>query len=119
LEEAIGLPALIGELLTFNGDISGTEDLTIDGTVQGTIKLRHHTPTVGPKGRIRVGIRVASAVVLGAVTGSITAFHKVEPGNSASVEGDVVAPRIAMCEGACLHESINMKPSRAEEVSNE
>jgi cytoskeletal protein CcmA (bactofilin family) len=112
-KEAIGLPTLIGESLTFKGDISGTEDLTIDGTVEGTIRLPDHTLTVGPTGSIRADICVASAIVLGAVTGSITASQKVELRNTASVEGDVVAPRIAMFEGASFHGSIDMKPSRA------
>jgi cytoskeletal protein CcmA (bactofilin family) len=114
-KEAIGLPSLIGESLTFKGDISGTEDLTIDGTVEGTIRLPDHTLTIGPKGNIRSDIWVTSAIVLGAVTGSITASHNVELRNTASVEGDVVAPRIAMSDGACFHGSIDMKPSRAEE----
>jgi len=115
VKEAISLPALIGESLTFKGDISGTEDLTIDGTVEGTIRLPDHALTVGPQASIRAEIWVASAIVLGAVTGSNTASHKVELRNSASVEGDLVAPRIAMSEGACFHGSIDMKPSRAEE----
>jgi cytoskeletal protein CcmA (bactofilin family) len=104
------VPAHLGESLMVNGDISGAEDLTVEGTVEGTIKLPDYTLTVAPKGCVHGDIWAASVLVSGTVTGTvITASNKVELHASASVEGDIISPRVAMVEGATFHGTVNRR----------
>jgi cytoskeletal protein CcmA (bactofilin family) len=101
--------ASIGKSIVINGELSGSEDLTIEGRVDGKIELRDHILTVGSNGRIKAQITAKAIVVLGQVTGNLTASEKVDIKETGSVEGDVVAPRVAIADGSHFKGSIDMQ----------
>ena len=98
----------IGKSVLIKGELSGSEDLTIEGQVEGLIELKEHVLTVGPHGRIRAQIFAKAVVVLGEVVGNIKASDKVSLRNTGVVEGDIVAPRVAIAEGARFRGKIDM-----------
>jgi cytoskeletal protein CcmA (bactofilin family) len=102
-------PASIGKSIVINGELSGSEDLTIEGRVDGKIELRNHVLTVGANGRITAQVAAKSIVVLGHVTGNLVATDKVDIRESGSVEGDIVAPRVAIADGSHFRGSIDMQ----------
>src|SRR3989441_3013516 len=101
--------ASIGKSIVINGELSGSEDLTIEGRVDGKIELRDHVLTVGANGRIKAQISAKAIVVLGQVTGNLNAAEKVDIKESGSVEGDIVAPRGAIADGSHFKGSIDMQ----------
>jgi len=99
----------IGKSVVIKGELNGSEDLTIEGHVEGTIQLREHVLTIGPNGRIKAQVFCKSVIVLGEVNGNITASDKVDIRDNGSVEGDLISPRIAIAEGAHFKGSIDMQ----------
>ena len=99
----------IGKSVVIKGELNGSEDLTIEGHVEGTIQLKEHVLTIGPNGRIKAQVFAKSVIVLGEVNGNITATDKVDIRDNGSVEGDLIAPRIAIAEGAHFKGSIDMQ----------
>jgi cytoskeletal protein CcmA (bactofilin family) len=99
----------IGKSVVIKGELNGSEDLTIEGQVEGKIELRQNVLTIGPNGRIKAQVFAKSVVVLGEVTGNVTASEKVDIRDNGSVDGDVVAPRVAIAEGAHFRGSIDMQ----------
>src|SRR4051794_3851783 len=99
----------IGKSVVIKGELNGSEDLTIEGHVEGTIQLRDHILTIGPNGRIKAQVFAKSVVVLGEVTGNVTATDKVEIRDAGSVDGDIIAPRVAIAEGAHFRGSVDMQ----------
>ena len=102
-------PASIGKSIVINGELSGSEDLTIEGQVDGKIELRNHVLTIGSNGRITAQVAAKSIIVLGHVTGNLLATEKVDIRESGSVEGDIVAPRVAIADGSHFRGSIDMQ----------
>jgi len=103
----------IGKSVIIKGELSGSEDLTIEGTVEGKIELRQNVLTIGPNGRIKAQVFAKVVIVQGEVHGNITATEKVDLRESGSVDGDVVAPRVAISEGAHFRGSIDMQKAGA------
>ena len=101
--------ASIGKSIVINGELSGSEDLTIEGRVDGKIELRDHVLTVGANGRIKAQVSAKAIVVLGQVTGNLTATDKVDIKENGSVEGDIIAPRVAIADGSHFRGSIDMQ----------
>ena len=101
--------ALIGRSVVIKGELDGSEDLTIEGHVEGKIELRDHTLTVGPNGRIKAQVFAKAVIVLGELVGNINASEKVDIRDNGSVDGDIVAPRVAIAEGAHFRGSIDMQ----------
>lgn len=101
--------ASIGKSIVIKGEVSGSEDLTIEGHVEGKIELRDHILSVGSSGRVQAHIVAKAIVVHGEVTGNLTAADKVEIRENGSVEGDIVAPRVAIADGAKFRGSIDMR----------
>ena len=99
--------AWVGKSLVFKGHVTSSEDMTIDGRVEGSIEIRDHTLTVGPDADIRADVVAKVVTIFGAVSGTITACQKVEIRESGSVEGDIVSPRLAMVDGALLRGRVN------------
>ena len=99
----------VGKSVVIKGELNGSEDLTIDGQVEGKIELRQHVLTIGPNGKIKAQVFAKSVIVLGTVTGNITATEKINIRENGSVDGDVTAPRIAIVEGAHFRGSIDMQ----------
>jgi cytoskeletal protein CcmA (bactofilin family) len=99
----------IGKSVVIKGELMGSEDLTIEGHVEGTIQLRDHVLTIGPNGRIKAQVFAKSVIVLGEVTGNVTASDKVDIRENGSVDGDLIAPRVAIAEGAHFRGSVDMQ----------
>jgi cytoskeletal protein CcmA (bactofilin family) len=99
----------IGKSVVIKGELNGSENLTIEGQVEGTIHLREHVLTIGPNGRIKAQVFAKSVVVLGQVTGNVTASEKVDIRDNGSVDGDIVSPRVAIAEGAHFRGSVDMQ----------
>lgn len=103
--------ANIGKSITIRGDLSGNEDLVIEGTVDGKVELPDNQLTVGADGAVRAEISAKSVVVVGKVTGNIRGSERIEIQATGSVEGDVSAPRLIVAEGAVLNGAIEMGAS--------
>jgi cytoskeletal protein CcmA (bactofilin family) len=99
----------IGKSVVFKGELSGGEDLFIEGTVEGKVDLREHVLTVGPHAKIKADVSAKIVIVLGEVVGNITAGEKLEIRDSGSVEGDIVSPIVAIAEGAHLRGTVDMQ----------
>ncbi len=99
----------IGKSVVIKGELNGSEDLTIEGHVEGTIQLKEHVLTIGPNGRIKAQVFAKSVIVLGEVTGNVTASDKVDIRDNGSVDGDIVSPRVAIAEGAHFRGSVDMQ----------
>ena len=98
----------IGKSVVIKGELNGSEDLTIEGHVEGKIELRDHVLTIGPNGKIKAQLFAKSVVVLGEVIGNVTATEKVDIRENGSVEGDITSPRVAIAEGAHFRGSVDM-----------
>jgi len=103
----------IGKSVVIKGELNGSEDLTIEGQVDGKIELRQNVLTIGPNGKIKAQIFAKAVVVLGEVTGNVTATEKVDIRDNGSVDGDLVAPRVAIADGAHFRGSIDMQRTPA------
>jgi len=105
----------IGKSVIIKGELNGSEDLVIEGTVDGKVELREHVLTIGTHGKIKAEVFAKIVIVLGEVVGNITASEKVDIRDSGSVDGDIVSPRVAIAEGAHLRGSVDMqkKPAAA------
>jgi cytoskeletal protein CcmA (bactofilin family) len=99
----------IGKSVVIKGELNGSEDLTIEGQVEGTIQLRDHVLTIGANGRIKAQVFAKSVIVLGEVTGNVTASDKVDIRDNGSVDGDIISPRVAIAEGAHFRGSVDMQ----------
>ena len=99
----------IGKSVVIKGELNGSEDLTIEGQVEGTIQLRDHVLTIGSNGKIKAQVFAKSVIILGEVTGNVTASEKVDLRDNGSVDGDIAAPRVAIAEGAHFRGSIDMQ----------
>ncbi|MBZ5545200.1 MAG: polymer-forming cytoskeletal protein [Acidobacteriia bacterium] len=98
----------LGESLIVHGELSGNEDLTIEGQFEGTIDLQGHCLTVGAHGQVKAEIRAGRVVILGAVNGNITARDRIEIHKTGQVVGDLVSPGIAIEDGAYFKGSIEI-----------
>ena len=103
----------IGQSVIFKGELSANQNLTIEGQVEGTINLGHNVLTVGPKGKIKAQVVAKVVIVMGTVDGNITATEKIEIHEKATVNGDLVAPRVRIVGGAYFRGHINMQRSQA------
>lgn len=100
--------ANIGKSLHIKGELSGSEDLTIDGKVEGKITLHGQHVTIGPNGHVTAEIQAKSVVVGGQMKGNIIADDRVEVVATGAMLGDVRAPRVILADGARFKGSIDM-----------
>ena len=98
----------IGQSVTIKGELTGNEDLTIEGKVDGKIVVKDHNLTIGANGRITAEVHAKTVVVVGTVTGNVTADDKVEIAPSGTLHGDIRAPRVSIQDGAKFKGSIDM-----------
>ncbi len=98
----------IGKSVIIKGELSGSEDLTIEGQVDGKIELNNNVLTIGTNAKIKAQVFAKTVVVLGEVTGNITASEKVDIRDNGSVDGDITSPKVAIAEGAHFRGAIDM-----------
>lgn len=99
----------IGQSVQIKGELTGNEDLTIEGKVDGKVFLKDHNLTIGGNGKISAEIHAKTVMVIGEVVGNITADDKVEIAATGSMRGDIVAPRVVLADGARFKGSIDME----------
>jgi cytoskeletal protein CcmA (bactofilin family) len=99
----------IGKSVVIKGELNGSEDLMVEGNVEGRIELKDHVLTIGPNGKIKAQVLAKAVVIQGEVNGNITATEKVDIRDGGSVDGDIIAPRIAIAEGAHFRGSVDMQ----------
>jgi cytoskeletal protein CcmA (bactofilin family) len=92
--------AHIGKSVHIKGELSGSEDIYVDGQLEGSIQLSANSLTIGPNGRLRANITAKNVIVGGVLDGNITAGERTEMRKTAVVNGDVQTQRIAIEEGA-------------------
>jgi cytoskeletal protein CcmA (bactofilin family) len=102
----------LGKSVVIQGELSGSEDLTLYGQMEGTITLSNHTLTIGPDAQITANVSARAVVIMGALTGNVAAQEKVEIRAKGSVTGDIVSPRLAIADGGALHGKVDMPKVR-------
>lgn len=105
--------AVVGEAILVNGDISGTQDLLVDGRVEGSIKLGQHSVIVGKKGRVKATIHARTIIVEGQVEGDLHGDEQILVRRTGDVNGNITAPRVGLEDGAKFKGSIDMEPKHA------
>ena len=98
----------IGQSICIRGELTGNEDLTIEGKVEGKIDLQEHNLTIGPNGCIQAEVGAKTVLIQGEVTGNIHARERIELADTGRVNGDIEAPRIVMADGARFKGSVDM-----------
>jgi cytoskeletal protein CcmA (bactofilin family) len=101
--------AHIGKSVVIKGELSGSEDLYLDGEVEGTIELQKNALTVGPNGRIRAHVNARDVIIHGKVDGNIRASDKVELKRTAVLVGDIQTQRITIEDGAYFKGAIDIQ----------
>lgn len=108
-----GETATIGASIRINGDLSGDEDLLVQGQIHGKIKLESHNVTVGSSGRVRADIHGRTIRVEGEVHGNLHGQEEIIIRASGRVEGNLQAPRVTLENGAKFKGSIDMDAAGA------
>jgi len=108
---------VLGKTTIMRGQLSGNEDLLIEGQYEGTITLQDHCLTVGADGQVKAEIQARQVVVLGSVTGNISAREKITLRRSGHVVGDLVAAAVAIEEGAYFKGSIDILREEPQEMA--
>ncbi|HBD11317.1 MAG TPA: polymer-forming cytoskeletal protein [Porticoccaceae bacterium] len=103
--------ALIGSSIVIKGDVSGEEDLVIEGRVDGSVTFSDNEVTVGKSGHVRANVAAKKINIDGEVEGDIVGNEKVVITRSGKVQGNIVAPRVTLEDGAKFKGSIDMDPS--------
>ena len=101
----------LGKSVVIKGELSGSEDVTLYGQIEGSVRLPDHTLTIGPHADIKAEIFAKVVVIMGEVTGNLTAGEKVEIRATGSVTGDITSPRLAIADGGNLRGRVEMPQS--------
>jgi cytoskeletal protein CcmA (bactofilin family) len=108
--------ATIGRSITIRGDVTGDEDLIIQGRVEGTVDLKQHNVTVGPEGRVKADVAARTVTIEGEVTGNVRGQEQVSLRSPSKVTGDIEAPRVVLEDGATFLGNIDMSGKTATSV---
>lgn len=104
-----GEVAHIGKSVVIKGELSGSEDLYVDGNVEGKIELNSHSLTIGPNGKVKADVSAKAVVIQGKLEGSVNASDRVDLRKTAVVTGDLTTQRIAIEEGAFLKGKVDVQ----------
>ena len=105
--------ATVGRKIKMRGEVTGDEDLLIEGYFEGSVDLKSHSVTVGPEGNVKASIKGRIVIIEGKVQGDLTAEEQIVLLSSASVEGDLAAPRVVLEDGAHFRGGVDMGDSSA------
>src|SRR5271169_322492 len=105
--------AHIGKSVVIKGELSGSEDLYIDGTVEGTIQLQGNNLIIGPNGHVHADVNAKGVVVQGKLEGNIRASERAELRKSAVIVGDIATQRIAIEDGAYFKGKVDIQKEAA------
>ncbi len=104
--------ATIGPSIAIKGDVTGEEDLIIEGRIEGKILLKANSVTIGRNGRVKANVYANSIMVEGEVEGDLIGKDEVVIRQSGKVKGNVAAPRVVLDSGARFQGSIDMEPTQ-------
>ncbi|WP_263408622.1 bactofilin family protein [Terriglobus tenax] len=99
----------IGRSLVIRGEVSGSEDLYVDGSIEGTVSLSAGKLTIGPNAQIKADVQAPDIVILGTQEGNLRSSGRVELRDKSLVSGDIVAVRLAVEEGAVLRGNVDLR----------
>ena len=108
MSPAEGGVASIGKSVEIRGEVKGSEDLVIDGRVEGTITLTDSRLTVGPTAHVDADVSARDIVILGAVNGNVRASVRVDLRKSGSLRGDIYAARLSIEEGSIFTGKVDL-----------
>jgi len=100
--------ATIGRSIAIKGEVTGEEDLLIQGRIEGSVNLKAHAVTVGSEGRVSADITARVITVEGEVVGDLRAQEQVALRSTARVHGDLTAPRVVLEDGAAFRGLVDM-----------
>jgi cytoskeletal protein CcmA (bactofilin family) len=103
----------LGKSIFIKGELSASEDVTLDGRMEGSITLPDHTLTIGPDADIKATIAAKIVVIMGAVTGNVSGGERVEIQKTGSVAGDIDTPRLVIADGGRLCGKVQMPDVRS------
>jgi cytoskeletal protein CcmA (bactofilin family) len=109
---------VIGKSVTIRGDVTGKEDLFLDGVVEGTISLPESRLTVGPNARVMADVDAQEMVIFGLVEGNLRVAGRIELRESAVMKGDIVAGRLSIEENASMKGKVELLETATAEVSS-
>src|SRR5215813_10575413 len=105
----------LGPTLLVKGEISGNEDLLIDGSVEGIVRLNERKLFVGPAANVKADIIAGQVIVRGILKGNVCARYRIEIGNEGSVIGDLITPQVLIEDGAWFKGSIEIEKSEGKQ----
>jgi cytoskeletal protein CcmA (bactofilin family) len=109
---------VIGKSVTIRGELSASEDLYLDGEIQGTVSLPGNRLTIGPNAKVKADIHVRDVVVFGRLEGNIRASGRVELRQSAVMQGDITASRLSIEENASVKGKIEITGAAASSTAS-
>jgi cytoskeletal protein CcmA (bactofilin family) len=109
--------ASIGKSLHVKGELRGSEDLAIEGRVEGKIALTGYSVTIGQAGKVSAEIHAKTVIIGGLVEGDVTADERVEVAATGTVMGNIRSPRVVLIDGARFKGSIDMESKSAPRTS--
>jgi cytoskeletal protein CcmA (bactofilin family) len=118
-DDTAGEQAHLGKSVVIKGEVTGSEDLYLDGQVDGAIDLKGNRLTIGPNGRVKANISARTAVIHGKLEGNIHASDRVDLKQSAIVNGDIVTQRISIDDGAFFKGGVDISRSAPSQSSAE
>jgi len=101
--------AVVGKSIVIKGELSGNEDLVLEGAVDGTITLTDNNLVVGADGRVNANLFARSVTITGKVEGDVTATERVEITATGSLKGNIRSPRLVINDGAFFQGTVEMK----------
>jgi len=101
--------AVVGKSIVIKGELSGNEDLVVEGAVDGTITLTDNNLVVGADGRVNANLFARSVTITGRVEGDVSATERVEITATGSLKGNIRSPRLVINDGAFFQGSVEMK----------
>ena len=110
--------AHIGRSVVIKGELSGSEDLYVDGQVEGTIELHDNSLTVGPNGQLRADVNAKNVIVHGVLEGNVKASERTDLRKSAVVTGDIVSQKIAIEDGAYFKGKVDIQKEAPKTVQS-
>ena len=111
--QSVGKPAEklimdLGTSVVIKGELSASEDLTLCGHMEGSVRLPDHTLTIGPNAEVKAEILAKAVIVLGSITGNVTATERLDVRATGSLIGDVQSPRLIIADGGTLRGKVQM-----------
>ena len=111
-------PARIGKTIVIRGDVKGSEDLILEGRVEGTVILTESRLTIGPNANVAADLSAKDVLILGQVKGNVVASGRVELRAGCVVEGDIRALRLAVEDNAAFRGKVDLTQGASKQLDS-